>query len=252
MQEMKIHCTSRAHADKAVAAARRMGYRIYDDYNEAALTCLALHAAGFGAFGCAEVVDYPEYALYGDHLLPVSEGWVENEGGCPALIGTKIDVLYRDGRIERNIPALRGAENGGRKALRWWRIGSYDDIIAYRLAEPETPCRERGLTEERDGRFKLPVGARVVILGHATTTSGDDEACGVIVSPPDADGDYVIKDDDGRYWLGSAEALRPIRSERDEAVAELRLIAGDPDLSVIEQAEKIYDLGYRKQENNNG
>ena len=79
-----------------------------------------------------------------------------------------------------------------------------------------------------------------------------EEACGVIVSPPDADGDYVIKDDDGRYWLGSAEHLRPIRSERDEAVAELRRIVEDPDLLVMEKAEKIYDMGYRKQENSNG
>ena len=314
MQQMKIRCTSREHADRAVAAAKESGYRVNClQIDSAGHDTLFLHSngrAGFWPWHTIWLNHYPEYALYGDHLLPVSEGWIEWGGGkCPVRPHQFVFVIDEDGN-ESGYPEAAGAVD-------------WDKVVEYRLADRQqpaedkaelTPCQERGLKVgqwvwfaanivprwiqlrrddvegaphfncddstialdlryidftqgihdskpdwtpseqapvEWDGRDVPVVGQRVVISGHAT---GGDEVSGVIVLPPDSDGDYVIRSDEGVYWTESANSLRPIQSERAKATADIERIILDGlgrGLLVENMASEIYDAGYRKTENNN-
>ena len=153
--KMRIRCHDREHADRAIVAARKMGYNPDNDYNKiksAAWDTLYLYEDGSGDFQFwrEDCPDWPEYVLYGDVLLPVSEGWIENTGECPVTKGTMIDVVYRDGKTEEGIPALLSTHHRRRSALEW-RDRHHDyDIIAYRINEVEderkgTPCEKHGL-----------------------------------------------------------------------------------------------------------
>ena len=149
MQEMKIRCVSQEHADMVVAAARSMGYIPLADYKDdpkGDWDTLILHPNGGGSFWRFDSKGYPEYALYGDHLLPVSDGWIEWGGGdCPVAEDEQIEYMMNNGQRGGQFRA------GG---LRWRHVAGQGDIIAYRLADRQqpaedksglTPCQQRGL-----------------------------------------------------------------------------------------------------------
>ena len=154
MKNMRIRCHDREHADRVIVAARKMGYRPFSDYKadkDGRWDTLQLRSNGSGSFWGFDEQDYPEYRLYGDHFLPVSEGWIENNNGhCPVVEGTMIDVLYRDGETEKGIPALSPTGYHQRSARHWSHDDHELDIIAYRISEVEeredTPCEKHGLS----------------------------------------------------------------------------------------------------------
>ena len=102
---------------------------------------------------------------------------------------------------------------------------------------------------EWDGRDAPVVGERVVISGHAT---GGDEVSGIIVLPPDSDGDYVIRSDDGVYWTECVNNLRPVQSERDKAISALASdLAIVRNSSIQHMSEYLYGVGWRNPERGN-
>lgn len=49
----------------------------------------------------------------------VEGGWIENTGGCPAEKGTALDILFNDGDIVTDIPALTYPSGKYRLAYEW-------------------------------------------------------------------------------------------------------------------------------------
>ena len=82
--------------------------------------------------------DLVAYAgLYGEARM-ASDGWIAWGGWdeCPLEIGTIIDAKYRDGFVEKRVPA--GDYNyslDSRAAKDWCHTGSDYDIIAYRIVK---------------------------------------------------------------------------------------------------------------------
>lgn len=71
------------------------------------------------------------------HLYPEpnADGWIEWKGGeCPVEKGTLVDVIWRDGRERIGVKALH---IGGAGHQFWVADGMINDIIAYRLHNPE-------------------------------------------------------------------------------------------------------------------
>ena len=81
-------------------------------------------------------------ALYGEARLasmnhPESD-WIEWGGGdeCPLEIGTIIDAKYRDGFVEKRVPAGEYSYSPDSRAAKDWRhTGNDYDIIAYRIVK---------------------------------------------------------------------------------------------------------------------
>lgn len=81
--------------------------------------------------------------------------WTQWNGGeCPVPKGTMIDVRYRDGYIEENIPTMESPVDDGRTAESWDHLGSEADIVFYRLSQQEDevsfPKQERYKDREGD------------------------------------------------------------------------------------------------------
>lgn len=67
-----------------------------------------------------------------------NDGWIEWGGGkCPVEKGTLIDVKWRDGKIDTEIPAKIKLPSRDRQAIIWHHSGYELDIIAYRLHQPQ-------------------------------------------------------------------------------------------------------------------
>lgn len=91
------------------------------------------------------------------------DGWIRHRGGkCPVEAGTMIDVRFRDGYIEKEIPALENSSPKARGAYDWSHSGSMRDIMAYRLhkkeeIKPETKIEDLTKLREKymDKRKKI-------------------------------------------------------------------------------------------------
>lgn len=71
-------------------------------------------------------------------LAAKNDGWIEWGGGkCPVEKGTLIDVKWRDGKIDTEIPAKIRCPSRDRQAIIWHHAGHELDIIAYRLHKPQ-------------------------------------------------------------------------------------------------------------------
>ena len=77
-------------------------------------------------------------ALYGEARLSTESDWIEWGGvdECPLEIGTIIDAKYRDGFVEKRVPAGECSYSpDSRSAKDWCHTGSDYDIIAYRIVK---------------------------------------------------------------------------------------------------------------------
>lgn len=76
---------------------------------------------------------------YESALAAKNDGWIEWGGGeCPVPRGTLVDVRYRDGRQLNALSANDGTLNPRDASFVFWRNdGSENDIIAYRLHQPQ-------------------------------------------------------------------------------------------------------------------
>ena len=117
---------------------------------------------------------------------------------------------------------------------------------------PQPPIPDEAIAKaaddpvEWDGSNPPPVGARFVM-----DTVFGGPLYGEIGIGPDSRGRYVLLMDDGRFMLRTSDSFRPI-SERDKAVAELaEFLSESANISQTARAERLYDAGYRKTENNN-
>lgn len=61
--------------------------------------------------------------------------WIEWTGGdCPVAKGTLVDVKYRDGHVERRLPANELHPSTRDASVAFWKNDGVDsDIVAYRL-----------------------------------------------------------------------------------------------------------------------
>ena len=181
-------------------------------------------------------------------LAAKSEGWIEWGGGeCPVEKGVRVDVKYRDGDIYQNKPA-RGDRN-----IRWSHIGSRNDIIAYRLHQPQEVAQDEA-DDENDlnecvGQDAAPVwngeGLPPVGCECEYSWAGEPWASGVIryiskhtiiiETQADSTGDTECA------YHPTDIKLRPFRTEadrkRDEAVKTIMLTGW-----CQAAAEEIYDL----------
>lgn len=181
-------------------------------------------------------------------LAAKNDGWIEWGGGkCPVEEGTLVDVRYRDSQAYPDrIGALALVEGGsGATYHHWLHDGMMNDIIAYRLHQPQ----ESDLNE-RIGQCITPVwnGADLPPVGCFCEITDPD---GMLVYGQGESGEVIAHVENTAvirmsYGLGCFEArfLRPIRTEaerkRDAAVEIMtQILCSQSQASAT--AKKIYN-----------
>lgn len=77
-------------------------------------------------------------------LAAKNDGWIEWGGGkCPVEKGALIDVKWRDGKVDTEIPAKIRCPSRDRQAIIWHHAGHELDIIAYRLHKPREAVQDK-------------------------------------------------------------------------------------------------------------
>lgn len=163
-----------------------------------------------------------------------ADGWIEWEGGeCPLPDDAWVQVKMRDLDVTTGTP--------GRSGWIWGCYGECDDIIAYRPildTKPEPPAW--------DGEGLPPVGCECEVhedaMWHHATIVAHHDGCAIA----------AIHRDDMSYEYGAycGGAIRPIRSEEDRAVEEMRNVMAKHAEVSCGMAETLaiwlYRAGYRK------
>lgn len=62
------------------------------------------------------------------------DGWTQNEGVCPVPVGTLVDVVFRNGRVQCNARALCKGYIDEFWAEDWTLDGVGADIVLWRLS----------------------------------------------------------------------------------------------------------------------
>lgn len=169
-------------------------------------------------------------------LSAKNDGWIEWGGGaCPVEEGTLVDVKYRDGDDfpdALGVPALSGYGTGSA----FWELDGYNnDIIAYRLHQPQKAEQAKANLSECIGNCAAPVwnGDGLPPVGCFCEVEDLD---GMLVYGHGESGEVIAHVENTAvirmsYGLGCFEAgfLRPLRTEaerkRDAVVEQMIKIA---------------------------
>lgn len=167
-------------------------------------------------------------------LSAKNNGWIEWGGGaCPVEEGTLVDVKYRDGDDfpdALGVPALSDCGTGSA----FWELDGYNnDIIAYRLHQPQEATESDGEADLNDcigqdaapvwsGEGLPPVGCECEVYTKDSFADfqwvkikvayvHNGEVIGIVDMPGTSIHDSIEKLSEG-YCLAK---FRPIRSEAD-------------------------------------
>lgn len=210
-----------------------------------------------------------------ESALAASDGWIEWGGGeCPVEDGAIVDLRDRDGYLWLGAEALLSTEA---KANFWRHTGvraQSSDIIAYRLHKPDlnsranddrleqdlNECIGQGVEAEWDGKGLPPVGCECeYVHGLLAAAKNDNKPKSNTIVRVVAHQYYNYRDVCVCVWINaeggmrssvfSPRCLKPLRTEaekaRETACHEIASLIGRG--TFFEDAERIYDAGYRKE-----
>lgn len=112
---------------------------------------------------------------------------------------------------------------GGKYQIAWYKGGWGVQNGGTNCYAPNSSVTEYTVEELRQ-KFPLP-GERVeaVEYTHEYSDFGIYKSCSVIVSEPDSDGFVVVHDKHGCYRVVSEGSVRPLRTDREKFVENVRL-----------------------------
>lgn len=191
-------------------------------------------------------------------LAAKNDGWIDWPGGeCPVPRGTLVDVRYRCGRENNHVSAGISCDMGGSDsdwcAEDWSHDNSGNDIIAYRLHQPQEEAQDKA-DDESDLNECIGQDAAQVWGGEGKPAIGEKcehhsggqwEAvtiAGIYENLVTGFTDYwMVKEDGSSYTVGNPYRFRLIRSEadkrREEAIKDMTLTGW-----CESAAEEMYDL----------
>nr|DAN88342.1 MAG TPA: hypothetical protein [Caudoviricetes sp.] len=162
-------------------------------------------------------------------LAAKNDGWIEWGGGeCPVKEGTLIDVRYRDSDDYPDALGVQALSGNGAGSAYWEHDGYSNDIIAYRLHQPQeaaqpkaddetdlNECIGQGAAPVWNGEGLPPVGMEIE-YSFAKVNYRTDFSRGKVLA-------YGMQSVFMEHWASKNEFIqpldkiefRPIRSEAD-------------------------------------
>lgn len=171
-------------------------------------------------------------------VAPASAGWRMNEGRCPYIQGTKVDVIYNDGKVNEGVEALTPSAVGGscswRTAVSWFQSESDCSILAHKphtTKQKEERASSEGTPSEKS-KEDVKVGDILRGSGNSDWGFTPETRLKVINNEPDNEPEFigvewlsgpcdvVVTDDPdegGKGWTLTKSEWEYLEEERSEA-----------------------------------